>query len=165
MKILIIGIILSMSCLSFDSSQQETTHDLKKIGSEILNGRKIVTIDTSLIYQLIDSVLAKDSNSREFYFKVFNKINEPAKGEIAVEMDWKIKEFCFQYPNEFFNISNYEINDYAQRIGELFRTEEEYPIESAQNYIDNIKKRTDSVYCDKVNAFSIELIKKAKGEK
>jgi hypothetical protein len=167
-----IGIILLASCLSCTTNQQEpntktndTTIKLKKVGSEILNGTKIAMIDTSLIYQLIDSVLSKDSKDREFYFKVFNEINNQAKGEISVEMDWKIKEFCFKYPNEFFNISDSEIKAYTQRIGELFRTEEEYPIESAQNYINDIKKRTNLAYSDKVNVFSIELIKKAKGEK
>ena len=81
---------------------------------------------------------------REFYFIVFNEIDHQAKGEIAVEMDWKIKDFCSKYPNEFFKISESEIKDYSQRIGELFRTEEEYPIESAQNYINDIKKKDKS---------------------
>jgi hypothetical protein len=166
-----IGIILLISCLSWSTKYHDliaktndATNNLKKIGSEILNGRKIATIDTSLIYQLIDSVLAKDFKDREFYFKVFNEINHQAKGEIAQEMDWKIKDFCFKYPNEFFYISDHEIKDYSQRIGELFRTEEEYPIESAQNYVNDIKKRTNPEYHDKANMFSIELIKKAKGE-
>jgi hypothetical protein len=165
-----IGIILLISCLSWTTKRQdliaktnETTIDLKKIGSEILNGRKIATIDTLLIYQLIDSVLAKESKDREFYFKVFIEINHQAKGEIAVAIDWKIKDFCSKYPNEFFNISDSEIKDYSRRIGELFRTEEEYPLESAQKYVNDIKKRTNPVYHDKANIFSKELIKKVKG--
>jgi hypothetical protein len=172
LKTFTIGVILLLSCLSWSAKSQdlnaktnETTINLKKIGSEILNGKKIATIDTSLIYKLIDSVLAKDSKDREFYFKVFNEIDHQAKGEIAVEMDWKIKDFCSKYPNEFFKISESEIKDYSQRIGELFRTEEEYPIVSAQNYINEIKKRTNPGYYDKVNSFSIELIKKANGER
>ena len=172
LKTIIIGIILLIICLGWNGKKQglsaktnETIINLKEIGNEILNGRKIVTIDTSLIYQLIDSVLAKNSKDREFYFKVFNVINHQAKGEIAVEMDRKIKVFCSKYPNELFKISDSEIKDYAQRIGELFRTEEEYPIESAQNYINDIKRRTNPAYSDKATVFSIELIQKAKGER
>ena len=172
LKTVAIGIILLISCQSWTAKRQyliaktnETTINLKEIGNEILNGRKIATIDTSLIYKFIDSVLTKDSKDREFYFKVFNVINHQAKGEIAVEIDWKIKVFCSKYPNEFFNISYSEIKDYSQRIGELFRTEEEYPIESAQNYVNDIKRRTNPVYSDKAKVFSIELIQKAKGER
>lgn len=167
-----IGIIILLSCLSWTSKHQvliadtqKTDGDLKKIGSEILKGRKISTIDTSTIYQLIDSVLTKDSNDRRFYFEVFNRINNQAKGEIAEEINWKIKEFCNKYPNDFFNISNTEIEDYSARIGELFRTEEEYPLEAAQDYINWIKTKTNPIFNEKVKLFETVLLTRLKKEK
>ena len=78
LKTFTIGIILLWSCVSWTAKSQdlntkknETTINLKKIGSEILNGKKIETIDTSFIYQLIDSVLAKDSRDERILFYSF----------------------------------------------------------------------------------------------
>ena len=166
------GVILLVGGLSWTAKSQVpnadaigTNNELKKTGIEILNGKKIATYDTSLIYRLLDGVFVKDSAERAFYFKVFNEIDRQAKGEIAVVMDWKIKEFCTKYPNEFLALSVAEITGYSQRIGELFRTEEEFPVESAEKYISDIRKRTNPAYSDKVSVFSMEIMKKVKVER
>jgi hypothetical protein len=169
LKTLSFGIFFSIICLSGISTPIKTsiktnvsTDVLKKIGKEIINERKITSVNTSIIYQLIDSALSKNPTERKFYFKVFNKINKLAKGEVVVELDWIIKEFCHKYPNDFFSISDTEVTDYARRIGELVRTEEEYPTKTANEYINNILKTTDKKYQKKLNMFTIELMKKIK---
>ena len=171
-KTSVAGLILLVGGLSWTAKSQVpnadaigTNNELKKTGIEILNGKKIATYDTSLIYRLLDGVFVKDSAERAFYFKVFNEIDRQAKGEIAVVMDWKIKEFCTKYPNEFLALSVAEITGYSQRIGELFRTEEEFPVESAEKYISDIRKRTNPAYSDKVSVFSMEIMKKVKVER
>jgi hypothetical protein len=154
----ITGAILLIGGLSMTSKFQDlagqskdSNVELKKAGNEILNGRKIATFDTSLIYRLLDGVFAGDSAIRAFYFKVFNEIDRQSRGEIAVIIDWKIKEFCAKYPKEVFGLSVAEITGYSQRIGELFRTEEEFPVESAENYLNDIRKGTNPAYSDKVS--------------
>lgn len=170
-KTTIAGTILLIGGLSMTSKSQDlagqskdSNVEMKKAGNEVLNGRKIATFDTSLIYRLLDGVFAGESAERAFYFKVFNEIDRQAKGEIAVVMDWKIREFCTKYPNEFLALSVAEITGYSQRIGELFRTEEEFPVESAQNYLNDIWKRTNPAYSDEFSVFSKELLKKVQGE-
>lgn len=143
----------------------ESNDSLRRISLEILNGRDISTLEISTIYQIIDSVLSKIPSERKFYFKVFNEIDRQAKGELAVEMDWKIKEFCYKYPNDFFNISGIQISEYAQRIGELLRTQEEYPEKATEDYIAHILKIADTRFKKEINAFSLELMKKIKGRK
>ena len=115
-----------------------------------------------MIYHIMDSVFTINTSDRKFYFKVFNEIDKQAKGELAVEMDWKIKDFCYKYPNDFFSISETRIIDYAQRIGELFRTEEEFPKNAANEYIEYVRNISNKRFENQMTKFSLELLKKVK---
>ncbi len=152
--------IKASSNLSFNRNVSIDT--LKNVAEEIINGRKIETIELSMIYQIIDSVSTINPSDREFYFKVFNEIDRQAKGELAVEMDWKIKDFCYKFPNDFFSISETKIIDYAQRIGELLRTEEEFPKKTANEYIEHVRNNADKRFEKQMTKFSLELMKKVK---
>jgi hypothetical protein len=169
LKILIPGIILSISSYSQNASSlkpkfnpEPGAKNLKRIRNEILNGRNVETVDSSIIIQFIDSVLSKIPTDRKFYFNVFNKIYPQVKGEIAEFMEWTIQSFCINYPNEFFNLSEDEIKEHAQGIGESFRTEEEFPLKTAKEYIVCIQRKTEKKYRRKVDLFSQEVIQKIK---
>jgi hypothetical protein len=107
--------------------ETDSTIFLKNIGKEILEGRQISTIDEKYLYQIMDSIFVKDSINRSFYFAVFRRIRNEAKGYVAENVDFLSKEFCRRYPNEFFKLPKHELKEYAYDIGEIFRTEEEYP--------------------------------------
>jgi hypothetical protein len=169
LSLLIIGLIVSMNSLSeikassnLSLNRNESNDTLINVAKEILNGRKIETVELSIVYQIIDSVFTINPSDRRFYFKVFNEIDRQAKGELSVEMDWKIKDFCCKYPNDFFSISETKIIDYAQRIGELLRTEEEYPKKAANEYIGHIRNIADKRFEKQIENFSLELMKKVK---
>jgi len=169
LTLLTIGLIVSMNFLSeikassnLSFNRNVSNDTLKNVAEEIINGRKIETIELSMIYQIIDSVSTINPSDREFYFKVFNEIDRQAKGELAVEMDWKIKDFCYKYPNDFFSISETKIIDYAQRIGELLRTEEEFPKKAANEYIEHVRNNADKRFEKQMTKFSLELMKKVK---
>ena len=169
LTLLTIGLIVSMNFLSeikassnLSFNTKESNDTLKNVAEEIINGRKIETIELSMIYHIIDSVFTINTSDRKFYFKVFNEIDKQAKGELAVEMDWKIKDFCYKYPNDFFSISETRIIDYAQRIGELFRTEEEFPKNAANEYIEYVRNISNKRFENQMTKFSLELLKKVK---
>jgi hypothetical protein len=164
-----IGMFFLINCYSrtllstYSSSEVNESNDtLPVIAKEILNGRRIETINLSIIYQIIDSVFTNNSSDRIFYFSVFNEIDGQAKGELSAEMDWKIKDFCYKYPNNFFSISEIKISDYAQRIGELLRTEEEFPQKAATDYIEHIQKLANDEYENRIKTFSLDLMNKVK---
>jgi hypothetical protein len=152
--------IKASSNLSFNMNKSNDT--LKNVANEIINGRKIETIEPSMIYQIIDCVSTINPSDRKIYFRAFNEIDRQAKGELAVEMDWRIKDFCYKYPNDYFSISETKIIDYAQRIGELLRTEEEFPKKAANEYIEHIRKIADKRFEKQMAKFSLELMKKVK---
>ena len=166
--IILIGLFISISCYSETCNGQTKTDSvafLRNIGTEILDGLKISSIDEKYIYQLIDSIFVKDSTDRLFYFKVFRQIRKEAGGYLAEDIDFHSKEYCKTYPNEFFNLPSSDLKSFAYDIGELFRTQEEFPVESAKGYIAEIKKRCDSKYLPKVERFSKDIFDEMESRK
>ena len=81
LTLLTIGLIVSMIFLSeikastnFSFNRSVSNDTLKNVAEEIINGRKIETIELSMIYQIIDSVSTIIPSDRKFYFKVFPQI-------------------------------------------------------------------------------------------
>jgi hypothetical protein len=166
--IILIGLFIAISCYSETCNGQTKTDSvafLRNIGTEILDGLKISSIDEKYINQLIDSIFVKDSTDRSFYFKVFRQIRKQAEGYLAEDIDIHSKEFCRTYPNEFFKLPSSDLKSLAYDIGELFRTEEEFPIDAAKAYITEIKKRCDYKYLPKVEKFSKDIFDEMESRK
>lgn len=140
-----------------ETIETDSTAYLKKVGTEILNGLEISKIKEKYIFQLIDSVLVKDSTDRSFYFKVFNKIREVAKDNIAEEIGFYAKDYCRNFPDEFFCMTSSELKFFASEIGEIIRTEEEDPPQFAKDYILAIKEKCNPKYLQKVETFSKQM--------
>ena len=161
----LIGFILSIQCFSRTCNGQikpDSAANLKNIGNEILAGTKISGIEEKYLYKLIDSIVVKDSTERRFYFSVFKQIRKEAEGYLAEEINFHSKEYCYAFPDEFFAMSSAELKSYAHDIGELFRTEEEFPEQAAKDYISEIKKRCNSNFRKKVDRFSHEIFEDMK---
>jgi hypothetical protein len=166
--IILIGLIIAISCYSQTCNCQTKTDSiafLRNIGTEILDGLKISKINEKDIYDLIHSVMVKDSNERAFYFKVFNKIRNQAGGYIAEDISFYARDYCRSYPNEFFCLTNVELKSYAYEIGELIRTEEEFPQKSAEDFIKEIKEKCYPKYWQKVDTFSKDIFDEMESRK
>jgi hypothetical protein len=146
-------------------SAPDSVVDIKKIGLEILNGLPISQIDEKYIYQLMDSIMVSDSIERSFYFNVYNKIYEQATGYIYLEIGFSIKEFLYKFPDEFFSLSDTRIKAYSFEIGELFRTEEEFPIEAAKKYVSELEKKCRRDSMTKLQEFSSEMLEAVESKK
>ena len=143
----------------------DTIVDIKKIGLGILKGGKISSVKDKHIYQLIDSLRSKDSIDRSFYFNVFNEIRKEAGGYIAEYVDLGAREYCRNFPNEFFLMPNSLLKSYAYDIGEEIRTEEEDPITFAEDYIATIKEKINPTYLPKVETFSQNIFDEMESRK
>jgi hypothetical protein len=166
--IILIGLIILISCYSktcYGQTKTDSVAFLKNIGTDILDGLKISKIDEKYIYKLIDSIFVKDSTDRLFYFKVFRQIRKEAGGYLAEDIDFHSKEYCITYPNEFFNLPSSDLKSFAYDIGELLRTEEEFPIDAGKAYRAEIKKRCNSKYFAKVERFSKDIFDEMESRK
>jgi hypothetical protein len=166
--IILIGLFIAISCHSETCNGQtkiDSVAFLRNIGTEILDGLKISSIDEKYIYQLIDSIFVKDSTDRIFYFKVFRQIRKEAGGYLAEDIDFHSKEYCLTYPNEFFNLPSSDLKSFAYDIGELLRTEEEFPIDAANDYIAEIKMKCDTKHLKKVERFSKDIFDEMESRK
>jgi len=140
-------------------SVPDTIVDIKKIGLEILNGLPVSQVNEDYIYQLIDSIMVNDSIERSFFFKVYNKIFEQATGYIYLEIGFSIKKFLYHFPDDFFTLPDSRVKEYADEIGELFRTEEEFPMEAAQKYADVLEEKCSPKNLEKAKKFNEEMLK------
>lgn len=166
--IILIGLIIAISCYSRTCNGQTKTDSiafLKNIGTEILDGLKISSIDEKYIYQLINSIFVKDSTDRLFYFQVFRQIRKEAEGYLALDIDFNSKEYCKTYPNEFFNLPSSDLKSFAYDIGELLRTEEEFPMDAAKDYIADIKMKCETKHLKKVERFSKDIFDEMESRK
>jgi hypothetical protein len=109
--------------------------------------------------------MVDDPVERKFYFDVFNKIYEQATGYIYLEIGFSIKEFLFIYPDEFFDLPDARIKEFAFEIGELFRTEEEFPLEAARMYLDELENKCSTNNISKLQKFGAEMLDAVKGKK
>jgi len=167
-KSLLIGFAISFYCFPIICNGQteiDSTVFLKNVGKEILEGKEISRINEKYLYQLIDSIQSKDSTERAFYFKIFREIRKQAKEYLAEEVDFQAKHFCLRYPNDFFSLPGSELKSYAYDIGELLRTEEEFPEQAAKDYIAEIKKKCDSNHLKKVEKFSKDIFDEMESRK
>jgi len=130
---------------------------IKSIGTEILNGKDVSTINEKYLYQLIDSILAKDSIERVWYFKIFQKIRKSVSGDITQSIGFAEKEYIARFSNEAFNMPTTDLLSYARDIGEVFRTEEENPTQSAKEYILKIQESLTQLNYQKFDIFSKNL--------
>ena len=159
---------MAISCYYKSCNCQTKTDSisfLRNIGTEILDGLKISSIDEKYLYQLIDSIFIKDSTDRLFYFNVFRQIRKEAGGYLAEDIDFNSKEYCRTYPNEFFNLPSSDLKSFAYDIGELLRTEEEFPIDAAKDYIAEIKMKCDAKHLKKVERFSKDIFDEMESRK
>jgi len=130
---------------------------LKNIGKEILSGKDVSKINEKYLYQLIDSILVSDSAERKWYLKVFRILRISVTGDITQEVGFSEKEYVEQFSNEAFNMPTTDLISYARDIGEIFRTEEENPIQSVKEYILKIKESLTQLNCQKIDIFSKSL--------
>jgi hypothetical protein len=152
----ILFILLLVS--SINTCQGQTSNGskalLQSIGNEILKGKDVSTINEKYLYQLIDSILVKDSSDREWYLKVFQKIRISISGDITQSIGFSEKEYVERFPNEAFSMPISDLMSYARDIGEIIRTEEENPSEYAKEYISKIKALLTQRNCQKFEIFS-----------
>jgi hypothetical protein len=146
-------------------STPDSVVNIKQIGLEILNGFSISQINEKYIYQLMDSIMVLDSIERSFYFEVFNKIYEQATGYIYYEIGFSIKEYLRQFPDDFFSLPDSRLKEYAFEIGELFRTEEEFPLEAAKKYASELEERCSAKYLKKLEKFNKEMLEAVESKK
>jgi hypothetical protein len=133
----------------------DTIIELKDIGKSILKGRDIQSIDVKHINQFIDSVMVEDSIQRQFYFQVLNKICKEIKNnESLIFVEWQMLSFSKNYPNDFFKLSDSDLEYYSKLTGETFLSQEEFPLDRATDYLNNIGNELDSIYLNKFDSYS-----------
>ena len=141
-----------------DSSQPITTHysweqlPMRKVAELILKD-SIRPASSPVIYKMLDSLSSDSKLTRQYYFKVFNKIMNTADGEIAESIGSYALTYVQNYPKEFLDntrsFSKNNIEAWASNIGiELFLVSNE-----------NVKAAYDQVVilfndkCNNCNAY------------
>lgn len=161
--------VTDLDTVSIEITKSEVAVDtlikIKKIGTQILDGKMISYFDEKDIYTLIHLVTTPDSNDRKFYFKVFNSIKGQAREYMAQEVDDYSMSFCALYPNDFFLLADSSLKMYAYDIGELIRTEEEAPYEFAKEYCQKIREKCIPKYYDKVDKFYKDIVEEMDSRK
>jgi hypothetical protein len=148
-----------------DGILNDSIAEIKRIGSEILKGLDIKTINEKYVYYLIHNIMVTDSSDRAFYFKVFNKIRVHAGGYVAYEIGFYSKDYCKTYPNEFFFLSDSLLKSYAIEIGDVISSEEAEPNNYAKDYVGWIKEKTDKKYSAKAEQFCKDLLEEMERNK
>lgn len=102
-------------------------HDLsiKKVGELVLKDSVAYLSNEVTAFMLLDSLLSKNKDSRDFYFKVFNKIMERSGGSLDDAVGDYALTYVENYPKEFIenskSFSEDKLASWAGNIGiELF---------------------------------------------
>ena len=146
-----------LSVISGTSDTNDPVYLFNKTGYEILESGSIKPVDSILLYRFIDSILTTNPVNRKFYLSIFNQIQKEAYGEIQVYMGWNMLTFARRYPDDFFSMSDAEIDYYARVIGLEFATEEEFPYEAADKFIDDMAVFTDKKYSGRLKDFERKI--------
>lgn len=98
---------------------------VKKVGELILSDSIKAINDEVVSFMLLDSLSAESRRSRDFYFKVFNKIMDHSGGALSDAIGDYALSYVESYPNEFLansrNFSGNRLETWASHIGiELF---------------------------------------------
>lgn len=98
---------------------------IKKVGELILSDSIKALNDEIISFMLLDSLSAESRRSRDFYFKVFNKIMDHSGGALSDAIGDYALSYVESYPNEFManskNFSGNRLETWASHIGiELF---------------------------------------------
>lgn len=112
-RILICFIIICLSCSQRDKKTSTQTFDktvnsdttksldtLHLFASQILTD-KIKASDNELTFRCLDSLLSKNQDTRNFYFKVFLKISSQADGSLAEAIGSYSKSYFQLFPFEY----------------------------------------------------------------
>ncbi len=78
---------------------------LRVYGQKILDN-KVKPTDDKQTLQIIDSLLCKNNADKDFYFKVFNKIQQSSDGALSEYVSTIASEYYFNYITEFIRKSN-----------------------------------------------------------
>jgi hypothetical protein len=113
-----------------DSTQPNTTrYSLEQLPmrevAELILKDSIRPTSSPIIYKMLDSLSSDSKLTRQYYFKVFNKIMNKADGEIAESIGGYALTYVQNYPKEFLDntkgFSKNSIEAWASNIGiELF---------------------------------------------
>ena len=111
--------------------------DSRTIAERFMND-ELLPSDNFVTFRILDSLTSPNTETREFFLPVFNKILRQADGALAEVMGTPIIEYLKMYPNEFIsttkseelfelysNYAAYELyfsDDYKSDIAELERT-------------------------------------------
>lgn len=98
---------------------------IKKIGELVLQDSIAYLSNEVTAFMLLDSLLSKNKSSRDFYFKVFNKIMERSGGSLDDAVGDYALTYVENYPREFLensrNFTNDKLASWGGNIGiELF---------------------------------------------
>ena len=98
---------------------------IKKIGELVLQDSIAYLSNEVTAFMLLDSLLSKNKTSRDFYFKVFNKIMERSGGSLDDAVGDYALTYVENYPKDFLdnsrNFTEDKLASWAGNIGiELF---------------------------------------------
>jgi hypothetical protein len=98
---------------------------IKKIGELVLQDSIAYLSNEVTAFMLLDSLLSKNKSSRDFYFKVFNKIMERSGGSLDDAVGDYALTYVENYPREFLensrNFTDDKLASWGGNIGiELF---------------------------------------------
>jgi hypothetical protein len=113
---------------------------VRTVADLILND-SIRPVSSPVIYDMLDSLSSDLKQSRQFYFKVFNKIMNKADGEVAESIGGYALTYVQNYPQEFLDnsrsFSKNQLEAWAGNIGiELYLSSHES---------DNVKEAYDQM--------------------
>lgn len=100
---------------------------IKKVGELVLKDSVAYLSNEVTAFMLLDSLLSKKKDSRDFYFRVFNKIMERSGGSLDDAVGDYALTYVENYPKEFLDnsrsFSEDKLASWAGNIGiELFLT-------------------------------------------
>lgn len=135
----------------------DSTKSIKEVGIEILGGAPIFGNNEKYLFQLMDSLIVKNSNERAFYFKVFKKIVEKSDGYVSEAIGLYALKYLENYPNEFFSLSDEEIKSFMGYIAYEVRLSENNADSSLRTLLSQLKEKSNKETTKKIDLFEQEL--------
>jgi hypothetical protein len=145
-----------------------TNKDPKEFGRMILED-KVQPTDNIATFNIMDSLLSKNINDRQFYIKVFLHILDKADGALAEAMGLPATNYVEMYPIEFAqlsaNISDDQLDSWGSYIGyEIYLSGQDDPCKDGEVFIEKLRSyypvldAKEKARLEKFNDFIIKSI-------
>ena len=120
-----------------------TNKDPKVFGRMILED-KVQPSDNIATFNIMDSLLSKNVDDRQFYIKVFLHILDKADGALAEEMGLPAMNYIEMYPIEFAqlstNLSDDQLDSWGSYIGyEIYLSSQVDPVKDGEVFVEKLR--------------------------